>query len=80
MLTTLVIHGKHRAADLATQPPQRALMSTPSPAVRSDGAASTRPSWRQGIIWVLFFAALLAGVALALRFGQSVPVLIDQVH
>lgn len=55
-------------------------MSTPSPAVRSDGAAPTRPPWRQAIIWALFFALLLAGVALALRYGQSVPALIDQVN
>ena len=34
-------------------------------------------SWRSVLLWLVFATTLLTGLALALRFGGSVPALID---
>jgi hypothetical protein len=50
-------------------------MPTPTPEVKSD--APERSAGRSPVLWVLFFAALLAGVVLALLHLDTIPVLLD---
>ncbi len=50
-------------------------MQTPesTPAVPPAAAQS----WRGILLWLVFAATLVTGLVLAVRFGASVPVLID---
>ncbi len=35
------------------------------------------PSWRGLVLWLVFAATLVTGLVLAMRFGGSVPALVD---
>lgn len=50
-------------------------MSTP----QSTAAVPDAPrlSWRAVLLWLAFAATLVTGLVLALRFGHSVPTLLD---
>jgi hypothetical protein len=49
----------------------------PIPTPEASTTAPTRPAGRVLFLWGAFFAALLAGIVLALRHVASVPVLLD---
>jgi hypothetical protein len=50
-------------------------MSTP----QSTAAVSDAPrlTWRAVLLWVVFVATLVTGLVLAVRFGGTVPTLLD---
>ena len=45
----------------------------------STPAVSQAPelSWRAVLLWLVFAATLLTGLVMALRFGSTVPVMVD---
>lgn len=56
-------------------------MVTPPSTVRVPSESSvTPPSWRAVALWLAFAATLVTGIVLAIQFGGSVPVMLEELR